>query len=154
MSAMEHRSFMEAALALAKQAGVEGEVPVGAVVVKDGKIIGSGRNRRETKKSPLGHAEIEALENACKTLGDWRLTNCTLYVTLEPCVMCCGALLAARVDRVVFGAYDAAAGACVSAVSIESLPHAVLPKLIGGYLEEECSALLQEMFRDKRVDSR
>lgn len=150
MSAMEHRVFMEAALALAKEAGAQGEVPVGAVVVKDGKIIGSGCNCRETKKSPLGHAEIAAIEEACRAVGDWRLTGCTLYVTLEPCLMCCGALLAARIERVVFGAYDPAAGACVSTLSLGELPHAVLPKLIGGYLEAECRALLQEMFRGRR----
>ena len=154
MSAMEHRMFMEAALALAKEAGTEGEVPVGAVIVRDGAILGSGRNRREKRKNPLGHAEIEAIETACRALGDWRLTGCTLYVTLEPCAMCCGALLAARIDRVVFGAYDPAAGACVSAVSIEDLPHAVLPQIVGGYMEEDCRTLLQEMFRCKRVDSR
>ena len=147
---MEHRRFMEAALALARQAGEQGEVPVGAVIVKDGEILGVGRNRRETKKTPLGHAEIEAIETACKALGDWRLTGCTLYVTLEPCVLCCGALLAARVERVVFGAFDPAAGACVSTVSLQELPHAQLPKLLGGYMEAECRALLQGMFRERR----
>ncbi len=153
MSTMEHRRFMETALALAKQAGAEGEVPVGALVVKDGVILGSGRNRREKSKSPLSHAEIEAMETACRALGDWRLTGCTLYVTLEPCAMCCGALLAARVDRVVFGAYDPAAGACVSAVAIHELPHAVLPQIIGGYMEEACRALLQEMFQKRRIEN-
>ena len=150
---MEHRTFMQAALALAKQAGEEGEVPVGAVIVKDGRIIGSGRNSRERKKTPLGHAEIAAIEAACAALGDWRLTDCTLYVTLEPCAMCCGAILAARVGQVVFGAFDPDAGACVSTVALQDLPHAVLPKLLGGYMETECKALLQEMFRKKRVGS-
>lgn len=150
MSGMEHRLFMESALALAKQAMAEGEVPVGAVVVKDGAILGSGRNRRERAKSPLSHAEIEAIENACKQTGDWRLTGCTLYVTLEPCLMCCGALLAARIERVVFGAYDPAAGACVSAAELWNLPHAVLPKIVGGYMEAECLSLLQGMFRERR----
>ena len=150
---MEHRTFMQAALALAKQAGEEGEVPVGAVIVKDGRIIGSGRNSRERKKTPLGHAEIAAIEAACAALGDWRLTDCTLYVTLEPCVMCCGAILAARIGQVVFGAYDPDAGACVSTVSLQSLPHAVLPKLLGGYMAKECAAPLQEMFRGRRAVS-
>ena len=148
---MEHRLFMEAALALAQQAAQEGEVPVGAVVVQNGKIIGSGRNRRETKKTVLGHAELEAIEEACRAKGDWRLTDCTLYVTLEPCVMCCGALLAARIGKVVFGAFDPAAGACVSKMRLSELPHAMMPQIIGGYMEGPCREVLQEMFRKKRT---
>ena len=142
---------MEAALELARQAAAEGEVPVGAVVVQEDRIIGRGRNTRESAKTPFGHAEIAAIESACKTRGDWRLTGCTLYVTLEPCPMCCGALLAARIERVVFGAYDPTAGACVSRLCLSELPHAVLPQVIGGYMEAECRELMQEMFRDRRA---
>ena len=103
--------YMEEALLLAAQAAAENEVPVGAVVVKDGRIIGRGRNGRETKNDVASHAELEAIRDAAKTIGDWRLHGCELYVTLEPCAMCCGAILHARLSRVVFGAYDAAAGA-------------------------------------------
>ena len=148
---MEHERFMREALDLAKQALLADEIPVGAVVVKDGKIIGRGRNRREADKNALAHAETEAIRSACQTLGDWRLTGCTLYVTLEPCLMCCGALLAARVSRVVFGAYDKDAGACVSRLQLEALPHQIAPQLIGGYLARESEALLQEMFENLRA---
>lgn len=126
-NAMKNRAFvpeekfMREALSLAEEAFSAGEVPVGAVVVKDGKVIGRGRNRREEHQSVLGHAELEAMEQAAKVLGSWRLTGCTLYVTLEPCPMCAGATVNARVDRIVFGTEDEAMGACGTAVSVTSL---------------------------------
>ena len=117
-----NQAFMEEALALARLAAKEGEAPVGAVVVKAGRIVGRGRNRRERDKNPLGHAELEALYEASRVLGGWRLSGCELYVTLEPCPMCAGAAVNARVDRVVFGAYDPKAGSVDSVVSLFSLP--------------------------------
>lgn len=109
---MEREAYMERALELAREAAEHGEVPVGCVVVKDGRIIGEGRNRREEKQDVRSHAEMEAMAEACKTLGSWRLEGCDLYVTLEPCPMCAGAIINARVDRVFYGARDEAMGAC------------------------------------------
>jgi tRNA(adenine34) deaminase len=103
---MEDQVFMDAALELARQAAADGEVPVGCVIVRGNEIVGRGRNRRETGKTALGHAEIEAIADACKNLGGWRLWECTLYVTLEPCPMCAGAIINARIPRVVYGAAD------------------------------------------------
>ena len=111
---------MERALLLALQAAEDGEIPVGAVVVKNNEIIGEGRNRREKKKTPLAHAEIEAIHSAAETLGDWRLSGCELYVTLEPCSMCSGAILNSRLSLLVFGAYDEAAGAVISRENVFS----------------------------------
>lgn len=143
-------SYMRAALALARQAAMEGEVPVGAVVVKDGVIIGQGRNRREKSKNALAHAEIEAIHQACEALGGWRLSGCELYVTLEPCPMCAGAILNARVSRVYFGARDREMGACGGVMNLfmEDFPHP--PALVGGVLEEECARVLREFFRGLR----
>lgn len=141
---------MREALALAADAADEGEVPVGAVVVKDGAVIASGRNRRELGKNALAHAEIEAIHNACTLLGGWRLSGCTLYVTLEPCPMCAGAIINARIDRVVFGAPDPKAGSCGSLTDLFSLPYNHHPALTGGVLEAECAALLQSFFRRLR----
>ena len=111
---MEDAVFMDAALELAAQAAADGEVPVGCVIVRRGEIVGRGRNRRETEKTALGHAEIEAIADACKNLGGWRLWDCTLYVTLEPCPMCAGAIINARIPKVVYGASDDKCGACGS----------------------------------------
>ena len=111
---MKDIEFMQAALALAQEAGAEGEVPVGCVIVRGDEIVGRGRNRREKDKTALGHAEIEAIADACRNLGGWRLWECTLYVTLEPCPMCAGAIINARIPRVVFGASDSKCGACGS----------------------------------------
>ena len=144
--------FMRRALALAKEAADEGEAPIGAVIVRDGKIAGVGRNRREKDKNALGHAEIEAIDNACKTLGGWRLIGCTMYVTLEPCPMCAGAIINARIERVVFGAYDKKAGSCGSVTNLFELPYNHKPELIGGVLEEECSLALTNFFRDLRTN--
>ncbi len=143
--------FMRRALALAKEAADEGEAPIGAIIVRDGKIAGVGRNRRERDKNALGHAEIEAINNACKTLGGWRLIGCTMYVTLEPCPMCAGAIINARIERVVFGAYDKKAGSCGSVTNLFELPYNHKPELIGGVLEEECSLALTNFFRDLRT---
>lgn len=142
---------MRRALALAKEAADEGEAPIGAIIVRDGKIAGVGRNRREKDKNALGHAEIEAINNACKTLGGWRLIGCTMYVTLEPCPMCAGAIINARIERVVFGAYDKKAGSCGSVTNLFELPYNHKPELIGGVLEEECSLALTNFFRDLRT---
>ncbi|MBQ5597087.1 MAG: tRNA adenosine(34) deaminase TadA [Acutalibacteraceae bacterium] len=143
--------FMKRALSLAKEAADEGEAPIGAIIVRDGKIVSVGRNRREKDKNALGHAEIEAIDNACKTLGGWRLIGCTMYVTLEPCPMCAGAIINARIERVVFGAYDKKAGSCGSVTNLFELPYNHKPELIGGVLEEECSLALTEFFRDLRT---
>ena len=141
---------MRAALELAQQAAEEGETPVGAVVVCDGAIVGTGRNRREQDKNALRHAEIEAIDEACRTLGGWRLWRCELYVTLEPCPMCAGAIINARIPRVWFGAYDTKAGSCGSVVDLFSLPYNHKPECTGGILEEECAALLRRFFADLR----
>ena len=141
---------MREALALAKQAQLAGEVPVGAVVVCDGKIVGRGRNRRETKKNALHHAEIEAISNACHALGSWRLEGCDLYVTLEPCPMCCGAIINARIRRVIYGARDPKAGCLGSVCDFCQLPFNHKPEIIAGVMETECSRILSEFFRDLR----
>ena len=141
---------MEEALRLAKEAFAAGEVPVGAVVVKDGAVIGYGRNRRETDQSVLGHAELEAMQEAAKTLGTWRLDGCALYVTLEPCPMCAGAAVNAHMERIVFGAEDEVMGACGSAVSVVNLPRAFKPEIYRGLMAEECAGLLRAFFAEKR----
>ena len=148
---MEDKVFMDAALELAREAMAEGEVPVGCVIVRDGQIVGRGRNRRETDKTALGHAEIEAIAHACKNLGGWRLWECTLYVTLEPCPMCAGAIINARIPRVVYGAADAKNGACGSVCDLFSMDFNHRPKVEKGINEEECAALLTEFFQQLRV---
>lgn len=142
--------FMDRAIELAKKAGNLGEVPVGAVIVKDGEIIAEGYNLREQKKNALSHAELEAINNACNALGDWRLDGCTMYVTLEPCPMCTGAIINARIKEVVFGAYDKNCGCMDSAINITSLPFASDITVYGGIKEDECKSLLTEFFKDKR----
>lgn len=142
--------YMRLALALAQEAAAEGEVPVGAVVVRKGKVIGRGRNRREVDKSALAHAEIEAIHNACEQAGGWRLTDSTLYVTLEPCPMCAGAIINARIDRVVFGASDPKAGSCGSLTNLFDLPYNHRPEITAGVLEEECAASLKAFFAGLR----
>ena len=147
----EQEKYMKAALKLAHKAAEEGEVPVGAVVVCDGKIVGRGRNRRETKKNALHHAEIEAIEKACKKLGGWRLHRCDLYVTLEPCIMCAGLMHQARIGRCVYGAPDAKAGALGSLYSIhadERLNHTF--EVQSGVLASECAAVLSKFFEARR----
>lgn len=142
--------FMTEALALAREAAADGEVPVGAVVVRDGVIVGRGRNRRERDKNALAHAEIEAIGQACATLGGWRLSGCDLYVTLEPCPMCAGAIINARVARVFYGARDEAMGACGGVLNLfmEAFPHR--PQLVGGICAEESRRLLSGFFTAMR----
>jgi tRNA(adenine34) deaminase len=148
---LSDESFMKAALREAAKAAAEGEVPVGAVVVHAGKIIGRAHNQRECLRDPTAHAEMIALTQAAEALGRWRLDGATLYVTLEPCLMCAGALVCGRVDRVVFGAADPKAGACGSLyqVGLDSrLNHRF--DVEGGLLEEECGTILREFFKGKR----
>ena len=145
-----HEDYMRQALALARQAMDEGEVPVGCVVVRDGEIVGRGRNRRERAKTALGHAEIEAIAQACETLGGWRLSGTALYVTLEPCPMCAGAIINARVPALYYGARDEKAGCCASVLNLFEEPFNHRPRIYAGLLEEECAALLREFFRSLR----
>ena len=148
------QQFMAEALKLAKEAFDAGEVPVGCVIVKDGQIVGRGRNRREKDKSALAHAEIEAIREACEKLGGWRLWECTLYVTLEPCPMCAGAIVNARIPRVVYGASDRKCGAVRSVCSMFSMEFNHHPAVEYGILEAECAALLTEFFQKLRVELR
>lgn len=147
---MTDREWMRCALELAAEASAEGEVPVGAVIVKGDQVISVGRNRRELGKNALAHAEIEAINGACEELGGWRLSGCTLYVTLEPCPMCAGAIINARLDRVVYGTADPKAGSCGSLTNLFELPYNHQPELTGGVLQEDCAALLQDFFRQLR----
>ena len=151
---MDHQYYMDQALALAKEAANEGEVPVGCVIVRGDEIVGRGRNRRETGRTAIGHAEIEAIGQACQNLGGWRLWECTLYVTLEPCPMCAGAIINARIPRVVYGASDAKCGACGSVCNLFSMEFNHHPEVEAGILEEECAQLMREFFRNLRVELR
>lgn len=149
--------FMRAALKLARKAAEEGEVPVGAVVVCDGKIVGRGRNRRETKKDALCHAELEAIHKACRKLGGWRLHKCDLYVTLEPCPMCTGAIINARIRTLYYGASDPKAGSCGTLVNLFELPYNHRPEVVAGLLADACAEELQQFFRrlrEKRKEER
>ena len=143
---MDERIYMEAALELAKEAFAEGEVPVGCVIVRKGEIVGRGRNRRETGKTALGHAEIEAIAEACAALGSWRLDGCTLYVTVEPCIMCAGALAWSQIDRVVYGADDPKRGY----TTVEGRVFHPKTKVEKGVLREECEALMKDFFTKLR----
>lgn len=145
---------MQEALALAKEAAADGEVPVGCVIVCNGKVVGRGRNRREQDKTALAHAELEAIKEACENLGGWRLWQCTLYVTLEPCPMCAGAIINARIPRVVYGASDQKCGAARSVCNLFSMEFNHHPKVEYGIQEAECSALLTEFFQKLRVELR
>lgn len=142
--------FMLAAYEMAKQAYDDGEVPVGAVIVRENEIVAKGRNRREKAKNALLHAEIEAIDNACKTLGGWRLWNCELYVTLEPCPMCAGAIINAHIPKVYFGAYDFKNGSCGTITNLFEMPYNFKPECIGGIMADECSALLKDFFKKLR----
>ena len=151
----EQEKYMKAALRLAKKSADEGEVPVGCVIVCDGKIVGRGRNRRETKKTALSHAEIEAIGKACKKLGGWRLWKCTMYVTLEPCQMCAGAIVQARIPKVVIGCMNKKAGCAGSIIdmfSVKEFNHQVEKRV--GVMEEECSLMLKEFFRELRQNKK
>ena len=151
---MEHEVYMRQALELAKEAFQEGEVPVGCVIVRNGEVVGRGRNRRETAKTALGHAEIEAIADACKNLGGWRLWECTMYVTLEPCPMCAGAIINARIPLVVWGGDDKKGGACGSVCDLFAMDFNHHPQVIKGVLEEESTQLLTEFFEKLRIELR
>jgi tRNA(adenine34) deaminase len=145
-----NNEFMMRAIELAKISESEGEVPVGAVVVKGSEIVGEGRNRREYGKNALYHAELEAINNACKNLKGWRLWQCDLYVTLEPCPMCAGAIINSRIKTVYFGAFDNKAGSFGSVANFNMLPYNHKPEIIGGIMEQECSQLLTSFFKNLR----
>lgn len=151
---MEDIQFMEEALALARLSGAEGEVPVGCVIVRDHQIVGRGRNRREQVRNALSHAEIEAIQDACRNLNGWRLWDCTLYVTLEPCPMCAGAIINARIPRVVYGASDSKCGACGGVCDLFSMNFNHHPTVDKGVLEEEAAALMTRFFQELRVTLR
>lgn len=151
---MDDLTYMGEALALARESAREGEVPVGCVIVRNGEIVGRGRNRREQVKNALSHAEVEAINDACRTLGGWRLWECTLYVTLEPCPMCAGAIVNARIPRVVYGASDGKYGACGSVCNLFSMHFNHHPQVTAGVLEEDCAQLMQDFFKDLRVELR
>jgi len=146
--------YMDMALELAREAAAEGEVPVGCVIVRNGEVVGRGRNRRESGKTALGHAEIEAIGEACKHLGGWRLWECTLYVTLEPCPMCAGAIINARIPRVVYGASDEKCGACGSVCDLFSMAFNHHPQVEKGVREAESAALLTDFFQNLREELR
>lgn len=148
---MNDEILMEKSIELAKQAAAEGEVPVGAIVTLDGKIVGSGRNRREKGKNALAHAELEAIDEACRNLGGWRLWQCEMFVTLEPCPMCAGAIINSRIKRLVYGASDYKAGSCGSVVNLFELPYNHKPELVAGVKKDECAALLTEFFKKLRT---
>lgn len=147
---MEKEDFMRYALSLAEMSANEGEVPVGAVVVCDGKIVGEGRNRREIVKNALHHAEIEAINSACENLGGWRLWKCDLFVTLEPCPMCAGAIINSRIKNVYFGAFDPKNGAVMSKARLFDIDFTHKPCFEGGILENECSEILTSFFKKLR----
>ena len=151
---MDHEKYMRMALELAAQAEGDGDVPVGCVITRGEEIVGRGYNRRETNKSALAHAEIQAIDEACKRLGGWRLWECTLYVTLEPCAMCAGAILSARIPRVVYGASDQKFGACKSVCSLFDMNFNHHPQVVSGVMEEESAALLRSFFQNLRVELR
>ena len=142
--------FMKQAIAKAKIAAKHGEVPIGAVIVKDDEIISTGRNMREAKHNALHHAEIIAIDRACKKLNAWRLIDCTLYVTMEPCPMCAGAIVNSRIKRVVFGCYDQKAGAFGSVFSLKDYPLNHKYEITGGVMEKECASLLSIFFQNLR----
>lgn len=148
----EDERFMKKALHQAKRAAAIGEIPIGCVIVRDGKVIARGFNQRRSRKTTLAHAEMIAIDRASRKLGDWRLEGCTMYVTLEPCQMCSGALVQSRIDRVVIGTMNPKAGCAGSILNILRMPefnHQV--EITGGVLQEECSAVLQDFFKDLRI---
>ena len=150
---MEREDYMAQALELARQAGLEGDVPVGCVIVKDGQVIGRGRNRREERGDATAHAELEAIRQACARLGSWRLTGCDLYVTLEPCPMCAGGIINSRIRAVYYGVGDEKAGCCTSVLNLfeEGFNHR--PRIYRGVLEQECRQVLRDFFQGLRGEA-
>ncbi len=138
------------ALEQAKLSADELEVPVGAVITRNGEFVSAGRNRRENGKNALAHAEIEAIDLACKVLGGWRLWECDMFVTLEPCPMCAGAIINSRIRRLIYGAPDSKAGSCGSVVNLFDLPYNHRPEVVSGFMAYECSSLLSEFFSKLR----
>ncbi len=147
---MQHEEYMAQALELAKQAGAAGDVPVGCVIVHKGQVIAQGKNRREVAQNAIAHAEMEAIQQACQVLGGWRLSDCSMYVTLEPCPMCAGGIISARIPEVYYGAKDNGIGACGSVLNLFEEEFRHKPKLVGGILQEECTAVLSEFFQELR----
>lgn len=148
---MDREEYMEKALALAHEASAAGEIPVGCVIVDEsGKVIGSGRNRREESGDATAHAEVEAIRKACESIGDWRLSGCTLFVTLEPCPMCAGAIINSRIPRVVFGAKDENTGSCGSVINLFEERYGHKPALYGGVKADDSAALLRDFFEKRR----
>lgn len=143
---MDLERWMDEALSLAREAGEAGEVPVGCVVIRGEEILGRGRNRREEERSALAHAEIEAIREACLRLGDWRLEDCALFVNLEPCAMCAGAILNARIPTVVYGLRERKTGACGSVLDLFAEDFGFRPRMYGGVRETECRTLLRSFF--------
>ena len=148
---MERELYMRRALALAREAMDAGEVPVGCVIIDaDGRIVGAGRNRREERKDATAHAETEAIRAACAALGTWHLTGCTMFITLEPCPMCAGAIIMARIPTLVFGAREAQTGSCGSVIDLFAERYGHSPAVYPNVLADESAALLREFFRGKR----
>lgn len=147
---MTDKDFMLIALEQAALSAAETEVPVGAVITRNGEVVSTGRNRRETGKNALAHAEIEAIDKACKALGGWRLWECEMYVTLEPCPMCTGAIINSRIRRLVYGAADPKSGSCGSVINLFDLPYNHKPEVVSGFMQEECSAVLRKFFSELR----
>ncbi|MBO5287243.1 MAG: tRNA adenosine(34) deaminase TadA [Clostridia bacterium] len=146
---MQDEIFMREAILEAQKASLEDEVPVGAIIVRNGEIIARAYNTREYGKNALYHAEIKAIDQACKALGGWRLVGCTMYVTLEPCPMCAGAIINSRIERVVYGAYDKKAGSFGTMINLTDYP-LFKPEIVSGVLRDECSSILTEFFKSKR----
>ena len=147
---MDHQTYMARALELAAQAAQVGDVPVGCVIVRDGEIIGEGRNRREENGDATAHAELEAIRDACQRVGSWRLHGCTLYVTLEPCPMCAGGIINARIEQVRYGTKDEKAGACDSVLNLFEERFNHKPRIYRGPMENECGRILQDFFEELR----
>lgn len=147
---MDHERYMGLALELAAEAAADGDVPVGCVIVKDGEVVGQGRNRREVDGDATAHAELEAIRDACAKLGSWRLHGCTMYVTLEPCPMCAGGIINSRIEAVHYGARDDKAGCCGSVLNLFMEPFNHKPRLYPGPLAAECEKVLQDFFENLR----
>lgn len=147
---MTDKECMLLALEQAKLSAEELEVPVGAVITRNGELVSVGRNRRENGKNALAHAELEAIDLACKKLGGWRLWECDMFVTLEPCPMCTGAIINSRIRRLVYGASDNKAGSCGSVVNLFDLPYNHKPEVVEGFMQDECSEILSTFFKNLR----